>query len=131
MSLHTASILQFRAWFHAEVVVSEDNLRTLLNHSRWVAAMVKRLHAESELADDKMEAVCKLMNRLRQYLEENMISSADIQNIVTKFIDKSGTANSFSTGHAKVSMEDFKALLIELLVHMYHEHFSAGYIEEK
>lgn len=130
-SMHHCSritILQFRAWFHAEVVVSEHNLRTLLSHSRWFSAMVKRVHSESELeGSSMMESVCNVVNSMRNFLEENLISSADVQKALSQVMERSGKINyHVLNSRGTILMEDFEALMLELLVKMYCDYFDAS-----
>jgi hypothetical protein len=128
-SMHHCSritILQFRAWFHAEVVVSVHNLRVLMGHSRWVSGMLERMYSECELADNKMEAVRKVVNTLRQYLEEDPISSADVHRTFEQVISKDGKMNYLLSGRGKILEEDFQALVQQMLVDMYFEHFNAS-----
>jgi len=120
------TILQFRSWLQNEVVVSKNNLQVLLGHSRWVAALVKRVHDESELADDKLDCVREVVNNLRRYLEEESICVADIQKTLGQVIERSGRANYFFSGRGKILTADFEALVTELLAQMYYDHFSAS-----
>jgi hypothetical protein len=136
-SMHNCSritILQFRAWFHAELVVSEHNLRTLLGHSRWVSSMLERTYSECEVAEDKMEIVCKLINTLRQYLDEAPVCPADVHKTFKQVLDRSGKVNYLLSGRGKILMEDFEALVKEMLVELYYDYFSASlysYRDEK
>jgi len=136
-SMHHCSritILQFRAWFHAEVVVSEHNLRTLLSHSRWFSAMVKRVHSESDLEGDTMDSVCNVVNSMRYYLEEDPISTADVQKMLSQVMERHGKVNyHVLSSHGTIVMEDFEALMLELLVKMYYKYFddSCYSIEEE
>lgn len=130
-SMHHCSritILQFRAWFQAEVVVSKNNLRVLLSHSRWVSSMLKRMYDESEATDDNfvdnIEIVHKVVNSLRHYLEEDPVSSADVQKTLRQVIERSGKMNYLISGRGKILVEDFEALVRELLVQLYCDHFS-------
>lgn len=127
-SMHSCSrltILQFRAWFHTEVVVSKANLCVLLSHSRWVSNMLDRMYDEAEWeGDDKLEIVRKVINTLRHYLEEDPISSADVQRTLRQVIEKSGKMNYFISGRGKILDEDFEALVKELLASLYYDHFS-------
>jgi len=125
-SMHHCSrvtILQFRAWFHAEVVVSEHNIRTLLGHSRWFSAMVKRIHSESDLAGDKVRDI---VNSMRNFLEEAPISSAHIEKTLGQVMERSGKVNYYLTARGKILIEDFELLMQELLVQMYYDYFSAS-----
>jgi len=128
-SMHHCSritILQFRAWFHSEVVVSLHNLRVLLGHSRWVIGMLERMYSECEFADDKIEEVRKVVNTLRQYLEEDPISSADVHRTFEQVISKESQRNYLLRGHRKILMEDFQGLVKQMLVDLYFDYFNAS-----
>lgn len=127
-SMHHCSritILQFRAWFHAELVVSEHNLHVLLGHSRWVSGMLERMYDECEFADDKIEEVRKVVNTLRQYLEEDPISSSDVFQTFGQVISRDGKMNYLISGRGKILEEDFQALVKQMLVDMYFDYFNA------
>jgi len=123
-----------RAWFHAELVVSDHNLRILMGHSRWVSSMLERLYSECEFAEDKMETVRDVINTLRQYLEEDPVSSADVHRTFKQVLESNGKVNYLLSGRGRILMEDFEALVKEMLVDLYYDYFSASlysYREEK
>jgi len=113
------NILQFRAWFQAEVVSSQHNLRTLLRHSRWFSAMVKRMHSECDFNDDGIEHMHDAINTMRYYLAEKPISTADIRSAASK-------VNHCWEDHGEILSKELEAVLTELLVQMYYDHFSAS-----
>lgn len=128
-SMHHCSritILQFRAWFHAEVVVSDHNLRVLMGHSRWVSSMLERMYDECEDGEDKMEIVREVINTLRKYLDEDPISTADVHRTFKHVLDRNGKVNYLLSARGKILMEDFEALVKQMLVDLYYDYFSAS-----
>jgi len=118
------TILEFRDWFQTEVSVCRNNLRALLRRSRYVSDLVTRVYDESEHEDDKMAGLHDAVNSLRRHLDENPISSADILMTARQVIDRTGKVNYMLSGSGKMLFEDFEALVTELLVQLYYEHFN-------
>jgi len=118
------TILEFRTWFQTQATVCRKNLHILLNQSRYVSDLVQRLYDESEHEEDKMAGLHDVINSLRHHLDENPISSADILMTAQKVIERSGKVNYMLSGRGRMIFEDFEALIIDLLVQLYYEHFN-------
>jgi len=126
-SMHQCSritILQFRAWFQVEATSCQNNLRVLLCHSRYVSDLIKRMYSESKHEDDKIEGVRAAVNSLRHHLDNKPASSSDILMTARQVIERNGKTNYLVCGGSTILIQDFEALVIELLVQLYDEHFN-------
>lgn len=106
---------QFRSWFHGEVFGSKDNLRILLNSSRYVQKMVSRTEedAKSSLG---LSQLCEVMKSLHHHLGEPLPCETEMKAVALQMVPWRSDTDS-------LGREEFMRVLVEMLVHLYFDNF--------
>lgn len=115
------SARDFRTWFRSQVIISTQNLRTLLQKSRWVETMVRRMHAEADTDGSGSLNIKELRNVVESVytsLGEPLPPEKEIQEVATEVLLDN------DDGDGELDIQEFHSVMIELLTRVYYVYFN-------